>query len=467
MAPQGSVGSVAAAQDLPVKKGRMERFADAAEKVVPDAISSAVFMVLILFVFAVSIGVPVEKTGDAFYKGFWMLLAFTMQMTLIITLSSVFGQAPLFRKVIMYLARIPQSPFQVIAVATLLTCVLAYFYWGLAITLGPVIAVYFCGEAEKKGIKVDFMVALATVFAAHSVWQYGLSSSAPLLSATPGHFLEKTTGQMSLSSTIWSPAAIVYIISFFFLVLIVSRLLTPKNPKTIAAYPDATKLVEDHQAEELSRQATGELTFSQRLERSHFMAYLVIFGILVWLYFHFFVKKLGLDLNSLNAIFLGLCFVLHRSIYRFSEALKEGIKSSWSVVVIYHLYALAAGILQFTPAGAFIATWLGGIATPYTYPLLMAISGTIIAIFVPSSGGQWVIQGFVTSKAAETIGVSFQRGMMSLGIGDQMGNLCSPFWYVIVAGIARVDFRKFFGYGLIFAALWFVLGVICFTFLPC
>jgi short-chain fatty acids transporter len=449
------------------KKGRMERFADAAERLVPDAISSAVFMVLILFVFALSIGVPAEKAGEAYYKGFWMLLAFTMQMTLIITLSAVFGQAPLFRKIIMYLAAIPKTPFQVVAVATLLTCVLAYFYWGLAITLGPVIAVYFCGEAEKKGIKVDFMVALATVFAAHSVWQYGMSSSAPLLSATPGHFLEKTTGQMALSTTIWSPAAIVYIISFAILLLVVSRLLFPKNPKTIAAYPDATKLVEDHQAEALAREVKGDLTFSQRLERSSFMGYIVILGIVIWLYYHFKVKNLGLDLNSLNAIFLALCFILHRSVFRFTEALKEGIKSSWSVVVIYHMYALAAGILQFTPAGEFIAKWLGAIATPYTYPLMMAISGTIIAIFVPSSGGQWVIQGFVTSKAAETIGVSFQRGMMSLGIGDQMGNLCSPFWYVIVAGIARVDFRKFFGYGLVFAALWFILGVICFTFLPC
>ena len=447
-------------------KGRMERFADAAERVVPDAISSAVFMVFILFVFALAIGVPVEKTGEAYYKGFWMLLAFTMQMTLIITLSAVFGQSPWFRKLIMYLAAFPKTPFQVVAVATLLTCILAYFYWGLAITLGPVIAVYFCGEAEKKGIKVDFMVALATVFAAHSVWQYGMSSSAPLLSATPGHFLEKTTGQMPLSSTIWSPAAVVYTISFAILLLIVARLLFPKNPKTIAAFPDAKKLVEDHQAEALALESKGE-TFSQRLERSHLMGYIVILGILIWLYYHFFVKKLGLDLNSLNAIFLAICFIVHRSIFRFTEALKEGIKSSWSVVVIYHMYALAAGILQFTPAGEFIAKWLGAISTPYTYPLLMAISGTIIAIFVPSSGGQWVIQGFVTSKAAETIGVSFQRGMMSLGIGDQMGNLCSPFWYVIVAGIARVDFRKFFGYGLLYAILWFVLGVICFTFLPC
>jgi short subunit fatty acids transporter len=45
--------------------------------------------------------------------------------------------------------------------------------------------------------------------------------------------------------------------------------------------------------------------------------------------------------------------------------------------------------------------------------------------------------------------------------------LISPFWYAIVAGIARVDFRAFYGYGLVFSLLWFVLGVLVFTFVPC
>jgi membrane protein DedA with SNARE-associated domain len=38
---------------------------------------------------------------------------------------------------------------------------------------------------------------------------------------------------------------------------------------------------------------------------------------------------------------------------------------------------------------------------------------------------------------------------------------------MIIAGIARVSFREFIGYGMIFAALWFVIGVIVFTFAPC
>jgi len=37
----------------------------------------------------------------------------------------------------------------------------------------------------------------------------------------------------------------------------------------------------------------------------------------------------------------------------------------------------------------------------------------------------------------------------------------------MLAGIAGVDFRGFYGYGLAYAGLWFVLGVAAFTFLPC
>ena len=91
----------------------------------------------------------------------------------------------------------------------------------------------------------------------------------------------------------------------------------------------------------------------------------------------------------------------------------------------------------------------------------------MFSIFIPSSGGQWAVQGMVTSQAAMAVGVTVERGLLALSVGDQMGNLTTPFWYVLIAGIARIDFRRFFGYGLLFAALWFVIGVAAFTWLPC
>ena len=67
----------------------------------------------------------------------------------------------------------------------------------------------------------------------------------------------------------------------------------------------------------------------------------------------------------------------------------------------------------------------------------------------------------------DLVGLSAQRGLLALSVGDHMGNLLTPFWAVVGAGIARIDFRAYVGYRIIFAGLWFVMGVLAFTFLPC
>jgi short-chain fatty acids transporter len=187
----------------------------------------------------------------------------------------------------------------------------------------------------------------------------------------------------------------------------------------------------------------------------------------VWLVQHFVIAGSSLDINSLNTILLLLTLLLHGNFKAFTGAIQRAVVSSWPVIILYHLYAGVAGLIQYTPLGERIATLAAAVSTAYTFPLLTAVAGTVVAVFVPSSGGQWAIQGFLTSEAAVAAGVSVERGLLALSVGDQLGNLITPFWYVVVAGIARLDFRRFFGFGLIFAALWFAIGVVAFTFLPC
>jgi short-chain fatty acids transporter len=189
--------------------------------------------------------------------------------------------------------------------------------------------------------------------------------------------------------------------------------------------------------------------------------------LLAWLWYHFGVKRLSLDLNSLNTTLLLLSFLLHRNFKSFTLALEKAVVAGWPVIILYHLYAGLAGLIQFTNVGEKLAGMAAALSTPYTYPALAAAIATVFAFFIPSSGGQWAIQGFITSKSAMAVGVSVQRGLLAMSVGDHMGNLTSPFWYVVIAGIARLDFRIFFGYGLLFAALWFVIGVVVFTFAPC
>ena len=445
-----------------MNKNWLDRFAQVMGRFVPDAITACVMLLVLLFAIALALGNSLSKTMEAYYQGLWMLLPFTMQMTLIITLSSVLASTPLFRKAVIALSRIPKTANQVVALGVLMTAIASYLYWGLGIALGPIIAIYFAREAERKGLKIDFLFFLALIWAANAVWQFGFSASAPLLVATPGHFLEKTVGVIPLSTTIWSPAAIIHEIVFTAAVIVAGCWLMPKEGDPISQFPGTNKLTDEIEAEK-----EESLTESQRMERNQIFTLALCVMLAGWLYFHFVVQRKSLDINSLNTILLFLTFTLHRNVHRFTQALQKAILSAWPVIVIYHLYAGVAGLIQHTNIGEKLAGVVAAVSTPYTFPLLTAAIGAVFALFIPSSGGQWAIQGFVTSKAAMEVGVSVQRGILAMSVGDHMGNLTSPFWYVIIAGVAHVDFRSFFGYGLLFAAIWFVIGAVVFTFAPC
>ena len=431
--------------------------------------STAVGMLLVLGVGALAIGNSGAGVMDAFYRGLWMLLPFTMQMTLILVLSSTLGAAPLFRRAVARLSCVPRTQGQVFALSCLVVACMAYLYWGLAIALGPLVSIYFAREAEKKSIDVDFPFLLATTSAAGSVWQFGLSASAPLLMNTPGHFLEKQTGLMPLSTTIWAPATLLFIVTFFLAIIVAARFLRPSRPQPLSQFPDAFKLAEPllvvAEAEPVDHAAPVP-TLSDRVERSSVPVAVLVAALAAWVYYHFRVKHLGLDLNSLNTILFGLALLVHRNVSNFNRALQTAILSCWPIVVMYHLYGGVAGLLQFTTLGGAIGGLLATVSTRYTLPFFTALISTVVACFVPSSGGQWVIQGYVTVTAATAVGVSAQQGLLALSIGDQMGNLLTPFWAVVSAGIARIDFRRFIGYQFAYAAIWFVLGVLIFTLFP-
>ncbi|MBK5294014.1 MAG: short-chain fatty acid transporter [Acidobacteriia bacterium] len=443
-------------------ESKLENFAKAMGQVVPDAITASVMLMVFLAGVALALGDSVSATMDAYYKGLWMLLPFTMQMTLIIVLSAVLGSTPLFRTAVIALSQLPQTANQVVLLGILVTAAAAYLYWGLGIAMSPIIAVYFAHEAERKGLKLDFLYFLAVIWAANSVWQFGLSASAPLLAATPGHFLEKEIGVLALKTTIWSPAAIVHEIVFLIAIMVAGCLLMPKHSRPVSEFPGTSVLLE-----KIEPDKPGPHTWSERVERNGFWALVLCAMLAGWLYFHFFEKGNSLDINALNTILLLGCLLLHGNMHAFAKSVQKAVVTGWAVIVLYHLYAGVAGLVQFTSTGPKLAGLIASVATPLTFPVLTAAVSWVFAMFIPSSGGQWAVQGFVTAKAAESVGVSVQRGMLALSIGDQMGNLTSPFWYVVVAGITNVDFRGFFGYGLIFALIWFLIGSIAFTFLPC
>jgi short-chain fatty acids transporter len=447
----------------------IERLATVSEHYVPDALTSAIFMMVVLAASALMLGNTVEETVDAYYRGLWMLLQFTMQMTLMLTLSLVLADTPVFKNGVIAVSRLPRTASQVVVGAVVVTALISYVNWGLSIALSPLVAIHYCKQADQKGIPVDFNWMLAVLAGVGSIWQFGLSASAPLQMTATNHFLVDRTPPMPLATTIWSPAAIAMVILFLVTTTVVGILFMPTKVKPISAFPESNNLAEAAITGELNTRVDviENHTLAQKMERTSFTLVPLWIALAAWLFHHFFTKKASLDINSMITILLLSCLLLHRTIDRFTTALKRVLASTWPIVVLYHIYAGVAGLIQFTVVGDAITRAVEPFASEYTLPLLTATVSTVVAVFIPTSGGQWAIQGAVTISTAEAAGITPQRNLLALSVGDHMGNLISPFWAVVGAGIVHVDFRQIFGYRLIFAAIWFTLGVLIFTFLPC
>src|SRR5688572_1235289 len=242
---------------------RLERLSLWMGHAVPDAITASVVFLFIVAAAALLIGTPSASVMDAYYRGLWMLLPFTMQMTLIIVLGSALSASPLVRRIVIAVSRLPRSTNGVVGGAVLLAAGVSYLHWGLGYALTPVIAVYFAREAEKKGVSMDFPFLLASAYAGSSVWQFGLSASAALLVATPGHFLESSIGVVPLRNTIWSFAAIFHVVAFTASAILLARWVMPRVRSPISEFPESRELAESTEAVSEPPQA-----LSSRLERS-------------------------------------------------------------------------------------------------------------------------------------------------------------------------------------------------------
>ena len=108
----------------------------------------------------------------------------------------------------------------------------------------------------------------------------------------------------------------------------------------------------------------------------------------------------------MNTMLLVCAFLLHRNVAAFSKAIQVSVQVCWPILVLYHLYGGVAGLLQFTTVGEQFAGVFASVVDAAHVPAAHRDRrSSIVAVFVPSSGGQWVVQGFVTAKAAVAVGI--------------------------------------------------------------
>jgi short-chain fatty acids transporter len=118
-------------------------------------------------------------------RGYSSMFVFGMQMVLVLLTGYVLALTPLAKKILNKVTGIPKTPQQALGLTALVSIASCYINWGFGLVIGAVLA----KEVGKKVKGLHFPLLVAAAYGGEII--RGPSSSIPLVSATPGNFMEK------------------------------------------------------------------------------------------------------------------------------------------------------------------------------------------------------------------------------------------------------------------------------------
>ncbi|MDD4847884.1 MAG: short-chain fatty acid transporter [Bacteroidales bacterium] len=426
---------------------------NACVKVVQKYLPEPFIFAVILTVVAVIIAMPICRQTplevvEHWGNGVWSLLAFAMQMALVLVCGSTLAAAPSVKKIIGKLASLPKTPATAIALVTGISAVACWINWGF----GLIVGVIFAKEIARKLRGVDYRLLIASAYSGFVVWHAGLSGSIPLTMATPGSGLKEITrGVLSspvpISETIFDVHNIIIVLLCIIALVIVNTLMHPKSNNVISVDPELL-------AEETPNTTVVAASPAEKMENSRLLSGLIALLGLSFLVIHLFVKGKSLDLNSVIMLFLFLGIVLHKTPLAYVRAFTRSATGAAGILLQFPFYAGIMGIIMgIGESGICLGTVISdaciSISTPRTYPLFTFLCAAVLNMFVPSGGGHWAIQAPIMFAAGADLGVDAGLTGMAISWGDAWTNLIQPFWAIPALAIAKLNAKDIMGFCLI------------------
>src|SRR5207342_3429504 len=318
------------------------------------------------------------ETVDAWGRGFWDLIPFTLQMALVIITGHVLATSPPMGRVIRAIASWPSTPRGAVALVAFFALATSWFNWGFSLVFTAVLAI----EIARRVEGVDYRaLAAASVLGLGSIWAQGLSGSAALQMATPGALQPQIReivardglvagGLIPFSHTIFLWQSLLSVVIEILVVTTVMWLVTPPAGRGKTARDLGIAL---GKAEIEPPAPIGKPTPGQWLEHSPILNWLIVAvgGTYLVRYFMQASEPLSaINLNIVNLTFLLLGFLLHKTPARLMHAVQSATPAVWGVILQFPFYAGIAGIITSTHLSQQIAHAFVGISNAKTFPAI-------------------------------------------------------------------------------------------------
>ncbi|WP_371018773.1 short-chain fatty acid transporter [Pseudalkalibacillus sp. JSM 102089] len=408
------------------------------QRYLPDPFLFVIILTFVVFAFGlVFTGSSPVQMVQYFGEGFWSLLAFSMQMVLVLVTGYVLASSPLFKKGLRFLAARAKTPGQAIVYVTLVSLLASWINWGFGLVIGAL----YAKELAKKVEKVDYRLLIASAYSGFLVWHGGLAGSIPLTIATPDHFTADLIGTISTKETIFSLFNIVIVASLFILLPLINYFMSPTEEERVQIDRNLLEEGNLHAAT-----LEGDLTPAERLENSRVISMIISFVGLAYLVYYFVNAGFELNLNIVNFGFLFLGILFHGTPRQFLESVGNAVKGASGIIIQFPFYAGIMGMMVASGLAAQLSEGFVSISNEFTFPFFAFLSAGIVNFFVPSGGGQWAVQAPIMLDAAKTLEVSVPKTAMAVAWGDAWTNMIQPFWALPALAIAGLKAKDIMGY---------------------
>ncbi len=456
-------------------------------------------------------------------RGFWSLLAFSMQMVLILVTGHALAATPVIGHAVRRLADVPRTGAQAAALVAAASIACALLNWGLGLIVGALLAREVGLSCARRGVQAHYPLLVAAGYAGMMCWHGGLSGTAPLevttfadLQRMLGAELAATLEPVPFTETVLGLENFVVTGGLALLLPLVAYCLAPRGPEAV---PIASSVADRRPEDEppavsparrrigLTLAGAGALALGARLalgtlpggdgvwvalvaalitlgavlgarpdtaetvpewlERSPWTLAAIglplVAAVAQWL---LEVGVAELDPNAMNLAFLAAGLLLHGSLARYARAIGEATAGASGIVLQFPLYAGIMGVMRSTGLARDVAEALARAVPSELYTTVTFLSAGVVNLFVPSGGGQWAIQGPVAVEAARALGVPLERAVMAVAYGDQWTNMLQPFWALPLLAITGIRARDILGYTTLFmlvGGLWIVGCLLAFS----
>lgn len=439
-----------------------EFFANTVRRFLPETFVFAILLTAITMVFAIVF----TDTGFQDILKFWIggmfgndIIMFAFFIILVLTFGYCLGVSPPLKTFFDFLAKkisTPNGAYLAISLTSLIVMFLNCY-------LTPVIAV-FAMELCRRVKGIDFRLACTAVYGGTVIWHGGFSASAPLMLAseqTVKTFIEQglLTGVLPISQTLGSTFNIVLAVSCLVVLPLFILLIAPK---TVDPQYDAA-LANKKRSELIPPAEPGPIaekpTLASLLNNSPVITLLLVIPLAIAAIG--MLKMKGLNLASLSLVTLVLGLLFHWRPISYINALNIAVRGIGDILLQFPLFGGIMGIFAKSGLATIFSKGIISLASAKTLPFLAFLSSSIINMFIPSGGGEWLIIGVPLLQAAQSLGADSIRVIVAFCYGDGLTNLLNPFWTLtflpVMAKLLDLRPKDFMGYTAMLCIVMFII----------